>query len=155
VLSAPGQDPGDFATIRNLTLNGSAGQVAVPPGTYGAFTANGSAAFVLGEPGGTSPAAYNLQGLTLNAGARLLIVGPVTLTLANGVTLNGAIGTAAHPEWLALAIASGGLTLNGGATLSGFVTAPAGVVMLNGTLNGRVVSDRLTINGPGVLNTVP
>jgi hypothetical protein len=35
------------------------------------------------------------------------------------------------------------------------VTAPAGTVMLNGTLNGRVTADRITINGGGVLNTTP
>ena len=48
VLNGPGQSPGDFATLRNLTLNGGAGTVAVPPGTYGRFIANGSAGFVLG-----------------------------------------------------------------------------------------------------------
>jgi hypothetical protein len=45
------------------------------------------------------------------------------------------------------------VTLNGGATLSAFVTAPSGTVTLNGTLNGRVTADRLTINGAGLLNT--
>jgi endo-1,4-beta-xylanase len=155
VLNVPGQDPGDFATIRNLTLNGGAGQVAVPPGTYGAFTANGSAGFVLGLAGATTPAAYDLQGLTLNGGATLQVAGPVILTLASGVTLNAAAGTSAHPEWLSLAIASGGLTLNGGAALSAFVTAPSGHVMLNGTLSGRLACDRLTINGSGVLDTSP
>ncbi len=52
VLNGSGQNPGDFATIRNLTLNGGAGQVAVPPGTYGVFTANGTAGFILGVAGG-------------------------------------------------------------------------------------------------------
>ena len=155
MLNSPGQSPGDFATLRNLTLNGGVGQVAIPPGTYGAFTANGPSGFVLGVAGATTPAVYNLQGLTLNGTARLEIVGPVTLTLAGGVTLNAAAGAAEHPDWLSLRIASGGLTLNGGATLSAFVTAPAGTVMLNGTLNGRVTSDRLTVNGPGVLNVAP
>lgn len=155
VLNLPGQDPGDFATLRHLTLNGSAGQVAVPSGTYGVFIANGSAGFVLGVPGASTPAIYNLQALTLNSGARLQVVGPVILTVGSGVTLNAPAGAAEHPEWLSLAIASGGLTLNGGATLSAFVTAPSGHVMLNGTLNGRLACDRLTINGGGVLNTTP
>ncbi len=155
VLSAPGQSPGDFATLRNLTLNSGAGLVAVPPGTYGSFVANGPAGFVLGVAGATTPAAYALQGLTLNGGATLQVVGPIVLTIATGVTLNGSAGSATHPEWLSLQVAAGGVTLNGGATLSAFVTAPAGTVMLNGTLNGRVTSDRITINGPGVLNTTP
>ncbi len=51
-------------------------------------------------------------------------------------------------------MASGGLTLNGGGTLSGFVATP-GAVVINGTLSGRVACDRLTINGAGVLNTAP
>ena len=155
VLNAPGQSPGAFATLRNLTLNGGAGLVSIPPGTYGQFVANGPAGFVLGVVGGTEPVAYNLQRLTLNGGATLQVVGPVTVTLANGLTVNASAGTASHPEWLSLAIASGGVTLNGGATLSALVTAPAGTVLLNGTLNGRVTSDRLTINGPGALNTAP
>ena len=71
------------------------------------------------------------------------------------MTLNAAAGDAGRPEWLSLAIASGGVTLNGGATLSAFVTAPSGTVMLNGTLNGRIAADRLIINGAGALNTAP
>ena len=110
---------------------------------------------LLGVAGGATPAAYDLQGLTLNGGASLRVVGPVILTLASGVTLNAAAGDSGRPEWLSLAIASGGVTLNGGATLSAFVTAPSGTVMLNGTLNGGVIADRLTINGAGVLNTAP
>jgi rhamnogalacturonan endolyase len=155
VLNNPGQSPGNFATLRNLTLNSNAGQVAIPAGTYGTFIANGSSGFTLGVAGATTPAVYNLQGLTLNGSARLLVVGPVVVTLANGVTLNASAGNPAHPEWLALRVASGGLTLNSGVTLSGFVTAPSGTVMLNGTLNGRAVSDRLTINSGGALNTAP
>ena len=54
VLNAPGQSPGDFATVRNLTLNGGAGTVAVPPGAYGAFVANGGSRVVLGVAGAAS-----------------------------------------------------------------------------------------------------
>ena len=155
-LNNANQSVGDFATLRNLTLNGNAGTVAVPPGTYGTFIANGNGGFVLGVAGATDPAVYNLQGLTLNGQARVQIVGPVILTLAGGVTINGAVGVTAHPEWLALQIASGGLTLNGGATLHGDVTAPGGTVIINGSsaLYGEVAADRLTINGNGVLTEV-
>ena len=154
VLNGPGQDPGDFATIRNLTVNSNGGQIAVPPGTYGVFTANSTAGFILGVADATTPSVYNLQGLTLNGGSRLQVVGPVVLTLANGVTLNAAAGNTSHPEWLSLAVASGGLTLNSGGSLSGFVATP-GAVVINGTLSGRLACDRLTINGAGVLNTAP
>jgi endo-1,4-beta-xylanase len=152
VLNSPGQSPGDFATIRNLTLNGNAGQLAVPPGTYGTLTANGNGGFVFGIAGATEPATYNLQGLTLNGGARLHVVGPTVLNLGNGVILNGSAGSAARPDWLLVNISSSGLTLNGNATLNGLVVAPAGTVILNGTLTGGVVSDWLIINGGGALN---
>ena len=152
-LNSPGQSPGDFATIRNLTLNGNAGQLAVPAGTYGTLTGNGNSGFILGVAGATEPAIYNLQGLTLNGGSQLQVVGPVIVNLGNGVILNGDVGSAARPDWLRLNISSSGLTLNGNVTFSGFVVAPAGTVIVNsGTLTGGVISDRLIINGGGALN---
>ncbi|HWA08481.1 MAG TPA: MBG domain-containing protein [Opitutaceae bacterium] len=152
-INAAGQPVGDFATLRNLTLNTNGGQVAVPAGTYGTFTANGSSGFVFGDPNATEPVVYNLQGLTLNGTSRLTIVGPVVLNLAGGVSLNGTVTTSGHPEWLALNLAAGGLTLNGSVTFEGFVTAPAGTVTINGSseLDGGVAADRLTINGNGLL----
>ena len=62
MLNSP-RRPDDFATLRNLTLSGSAGEVAVPAGTYGTLTANSSTGFVLGVPNAAVPAVYNLQGL--------------------------------------------------------------------------------------------
>ncbi|HTT57235.1 MAG TPA: ExeM/NucH family extracellular endonuclease [Opitutaceae bacterium] len=152
-VNKAGQAVGDFATLRNLTLNGNAGTVAVPPGTYGTFIANGGGGFVLGVAGATDAAVYNLQGLTLNGNAQLQVAGPVILTLAGGVTVNGTVGVSTHAEWLLLRIASGGLTLNGGVVFHGDVVAPAGTVIINGnsTLHGEVVADRLTVNGNGVL----
>ncbi len=152
-LNKASDSPGDFSTLRNLTLNGSAGQVEVPPGTYGDFTANGSSSFVLGVAGSSTPAVYNLQNLALNGNSRLVIAGPVVLTLANGTTLNGSVGSPDHPEWLSLEVAGGGVTLNGGASFDGFVVAPSGTVTINGNshLTGNVEADRLTLNGNGVL----
>jgi hypothetical protein len=56
---------------------------------------------VLGRAGATTPSVYNLQGLVLNGGSRLTVVGPVVINLAAGVTANASIGTAGHPQWLA------------------------------------------------------
>jgi len=153
-LNSAGQSPGNFATIRNLTLNGSVGQIAVPAGTYGSFVANGTSGFVLGVSGATTPAVYNLQSLTLNGNSQLQVVGPVILTIGGSVTINGAVGSAAHPSWLTLNVSVGGVTLNGNAILNGAVIAPVGTVMINGnsTLNGGVISDRLTINSNGAVN---
>ena len=155
-LNKAGQSPGDFATLRNLTLNGNIGQVAVPPGSYGDFTVNGGSGLTLGVAGATAPSRYGLQRLTLNGSARLEIVGPVELTLAGAVTLNGNAGTSDHPAWLRLHLATGGLTLNGGASLAGAVEAPAGTVIINGNsrLTGALACDHLTVNGNGVLQLV-
>lgn len=152
-LNNASQSPGDFATLRNLTLNGSNITVTVPAGTYGTLTANGNNRLILGVAGATTPAVYNLQGLTLNGTSEVEVVGPVIINLASGVSLNGGIGDVDHPEWLTLNLAAGGLTLNGNVFCAGTVVAPSGTVTINGnsTLNGRVVCDRLTINGNGLL----
>ncbi len=148
-LSNSRQSAGDFTTVRNLTLNGNVGTVAVPPGTYGTLTVNGNSVLVLGVADAVEPTVYNLQGLTVNGSAQVQIVGPVVLTLANGTTLNGNVGAAAHPEWLVLRVASGGATINGGATLRGSIVAPTGTITVNGDLNGTTISDRLIVNGSG------
>ena len=153
-LNRAGQRVGDFSTLRNLALNFLVGQVAVPPGTYGAFTANLGSGFTLGVAGATEPAVYNLQGLKLNLGATVRIVGPVILTIANPVNVNGAgVGSSQHPEWLTLRVAGGGLTLNDLAILHGYVVAPNGAVKINlaCTLDGEVSADSLTVNLLGVL----
>ncbi|HEU5078828.1 MAG TPA: chitobiase/beta-hexosaminidase C-terminal domain-containing protein [Opitutaceae bacterium] len=153
-LNLPTQSAGDFATIRDLTLNGNVGAVTVPAGTYGRLTANTGSSFVLGMAGATQPAEYNLQGLTLNSGSHLEIAGPVILTIANGVSLNGTVGAAAQPKLLTLKIASGGVTLNSGAALSGVVLAPTGTITLNGPaqLIGRIACDRLVLNSGSTLD---
>jgi hypothetical protein len=150
-LTNASQNFGATATLRNLTLSASAGSVAVPAGVYGNFAVNGSNTLVLGVAGSTVPAVYELQSLTISKNASVKILGPVTLKLASGLTLDGLLGSATHPDWLELQLASGGLIVNGGASLIGVVTAPNGTVTLNGALRGRVSADRLIINGAGVL----
>ncbi|HEY0944472.1 MAG TPA: MBG domain-containing protein [Opitutaceae bacterium] len=153
-LNQAGQSPGDFATLRNLTLNSGVGSVDVPPGTYGDFTANSNSGFRFGVVGATEPTIYHLQSLTLNSGSQLQIVGPVVLTVASSVIVNNAsVGAAAHPGWLALRVAAGGVTLNGAIGFHGVIAAPSGTVSLNGgaQLAGRVVADRLTVNSSAAL----
>jgi hypothetical protein len=152
-INTAGQSIGKSGTLRNLTLNGNVGQVAVPPGNYGAFIANGGSGFTFGVAGATQPTIYNLQSLTLNGRSRLDISGPIILTVANGFTANGVIGTTNHSSWLQLQIASGGFTLNGGCMVHGNVTAPAGTVIVNGNscLIGSAWCDRLIVNGGGII----
>lgn len=155
VLFRSGQTAGDFATLRNLILTGSAGMIAVPPGTYGNLTANSGTGFILGVAGATEPAVYNLQSLVLNGSSQVRVVGPVTLVLAYGTAINlgSTLGDPAHPDWLTVKIANGGIVLNASSTLNGDVVAPTGLVIINAnsTLTGQVVAGWLIINSKGVL----
>jgi hypothetical protein len=153
-ISNSGSPIGDWATLRNLTLNSNVGQVTVPAGAYGDFTANGGSGFTLGVAGSILPSVYYFQRLTLNSQARIEVAGPVILVVANGMSVNGGvIGNADHPEWLTFNIYAGGLTLNGGANVYGYVAAPGGTVVINGNCRivGGLAGDRLTINSNGRL----
>lgn len=155
-LNNANQSPGEFVTLKNLTLNGGVGAVTVPPGSYGNFTANASSSFVLGVAGATTPAVYQFQNLTLNGNSTLQVIGPVIVTVKNGISANGGMGTATHPEWLTLRIASGGLTLNGNVSVYAQVEAPVGTVTINGNSQfiGALTADRLAVNGNGLLSLV-
>src|SRR5947208_2035497 len=87
-------------TGESATLNGNVGQYAVPPGTYGDFTANGGSGFTLGVVGATQPSVYNFQHLTLNGQTQFNVVGPVVITVANGFTANGTLGASSTSSWL-------------------------------------------------------
>ncbi|HEY1787537.1 MAG TPA: hypothetical protein VGJ73_05250, partial [Verrucomicrobiae bacterium] len=131
-ISQPDQSYGNADTLLNLTLNGNVGLTSVPPGTYGNFVVNGGSGLVIGVAGAVQPATYNLQNLTLNGNSTFKVVGPVILTVANGFTANGFVGSSNNPVWLRLNIASGGFTLNGGSIVYGLVAAPNGEVIIDG-----------------------
>ena len=147
------QGIGDPLTLRNLTLNSRAGEIGVPPGTYGEFAANGTSTFVLGEADAEEPAVYNLQKLTLNMKSRLKLVGPVVLTVHGAVVLNSADMAGDDPAWLTLRVHDGDVTLNGNSTLHGTVESPKGAVAIGGSsvIRGSVAADRLTITKQGAL----
>lgn len=155
-LSDPGQSPGDFATLKDLTLNGNAGQVAVPPGTYGRFSAGAGSSLVLGIATATAPAAYNFQELLLNGSSSLTVAGPVVVTVKGDITTNGNLGAADHPAWLQLRLAGGSLTMNGTGAAHVRLEAPAGTLTLNGStrLVGTVAVDRLNLNGNARLELI-
>ncbi|MGE0444161.1 MAG: Ig-like domain-containing protein, partial [Vicinamibacterales bacterium] len=152
-LNQPSESPGSFATIRDLTLNSNYGNVVVPEGTYGTFTANSGTSFTLGVAGAETPAVYNFQSLNLNSQSELRMVGPVVITLQNQAAFNGNVGASAHPEWLTLRIANGGLQLNNSISVYGYVEAPNGEVTVNGgtRLVGGLAADKLTVNSNGTL----
>jgi hypothetical protein len=152
-MNSSSDDPGDFSTLRNLTLNSNVGPVAVPAGTYGTFIANTNTAFVLGVAGGTEPTVYNFQTLTLNSGSSLQVVGPIELNVRNSMSFNGPVGDASHPEWLTLRVSHQDVTLNSNVPLYGYVEAPNGRVTINNgaRLEGGLAADALTINSGGLL----
>lgn len=152
-LNNANDTPGDFATLKNLTLNGNRPPLAVPPGAYNNFTVNGNNKLVFGVAGGTERVVYSFQNLTLNGQSTIQVVGPVEIRLNNSIANNGTTGEVAHPEWLNFHLPSGGFTLNGGATFYGHVIAPQGTVIINGNalLEGTTASNNLTINGGGIL----
>jgi hypothetical protein len=155
-INSAAQTAGDFASLRNLTLSGKAGQLNVPPGAYGEFRANAGTGFLLGVPGSVEPALYHFQQLTLNAQAELHVVGPVAITVAKTLTIGGSAGAPDRPEWLQIDLAGGGATLNGGASFYGYLAAPRGAVTMNGNsrLSGGMASERLTVGGSALLRLI-
>lgn len=150
VIDLPGQTVGDWTTVRDLTLNDSVGQVAVPAGAYGIFIANDGSGFTLGNPGTTQPAVYYFQNLVLNSGSKVEVAGPVIVVVANGFSLDGAsAGDPEHPAWLTLNVYAGGGTLDDRSQVFGYVSAPSGRVTVTGNskLLGGVAADGLTLNG--------
>jgi len=155
-LNNPGQSPGDFATLKDLTLNGNAGQITVPAGAYGRFTVSSGSSLVLGTAGATTPAVYDFQELVLNGNSSLAVAGPVVVTVKGDIASSGSLGEAAHPAWLRLRLAEGGLTLNGGSTAYARLEAPAGTLTLNGGSRfvGTVAVERLSLNGSAKLELI-
>ena len=156
-LNNPSQTVGDWATVLNLTVTGNAGLITVPGGAYGDFAVNASAGLILGVSGSPVPTVYSFQSLTLNNGAQIQVVGPVLVVLANSFTVNGGVvGNSANPPWLTLNLFAGGLTLNNGGRVYGYVTAPAGPLNINSNcqITGGAAADALAIktNGKLVLN---
>ena len=159
-INHTGETIGDPATLRNLSISGSAGTIAVPPGTYGQFTVSGRNVLVFGDASSQTPTIYNLEELTLTGSSELRLAGPVVLTVKNRVTLSGStLGAADNPKRLLLKIATpltdaeDALKVTGSAVLYGIVRAPQGTITIEGTgrVRGTVSCNYLFINGNGVL----
>lgn len=152
-INQTGQSPGNFTTLRNLTLNSNVGVYDIPPGNYGNFIANSNTGFRLGIPGTTAPVVYNFQSLILNSNSAIEVLGPVVIRVRNSTHLNGTVGSSAHANIVWFELPSGGVTLNSGSRLHASVLAPAGQVIVNGNsiLEGSLECDRFTLNSGGVL----
>lgn len=156
-LFQPNHSPGDFATLRNLTLVGKAGARVIPPGTYGAFSAGSHNAFVFGVANSSEPTVYNLESLSLTGGSQLILNGPVILTVKDTINLSGStIGAADNPQQLLLRVSSDNadaVRISGTSVLYGIVRVPQGTVTIEGRgrLRGTVSCDRLVVSGSGIL----
>ena len=159
-ISHAGEQIGDPATLRNLSISGSAGTIAVPPGTYGQFDVSGRNVLVFGDANSQTPTIYNLEELTLTGSSELRLAGPIVLTVKNRVTLSGStLGAADNPKRLLLKIATGlsdpedALKVTGNAVLYGIVRAPQGTITIEGSgrVRGTVTCNYLFVNGNGVL----
>jgi autotransporter-associated beta strand protein len=153
-INNPNQSVGDWATVRNLTLNSNAGRIAVPAGAYGDFTANSGTGFTLGVAGASEAAVYYFQHLMLNSEAVVDVVGPVIVLVANGFSVSGgSVGNPGNPAWLTLGVYAGVLSLNSGASVYGYVSLPNGMLTIGGNCQavGVVAADSLTINKDGRL----
>lgn len=148
-LNQAGQAPGDFASIKDLSLAGNVGPVAIPPGAYGDFSARAGNSFVIGVVGGKTPATYSFLSLDLGGGASLEAVGPVVVTLGGDLTVEGQVGNPNNPDWVTLRLAQGGVSIGGNRTMHAVIEAPHGIVDIEGgaRLTGRLAAAGLVIAG--------
>lgn len=152
-LNQPGDSPGDFATIKSLTLNAQGASLTLSPGRYERITINGAGTITLQGGTASAPALYQIQQLDLNSGSRISVTGPVELRLKNSLNANGYIGNPTRPDWLLMTVSAGSFTLNSQSAFHGRVVVPAGTLTVNGSslLHGLAFADRLTLNGGGII----
>ena len=145
----------------SITLNSApVGDASLNAGHYDTLNANNGTAFVLGDP--LHPditQVYSIQGLNLNSGADIKVVGKCIVTVAGTINLStgSVLGDPAHPEWLQLQFSSGDLNANSGSAVYGQLVAPTGTVSFNAgsTFTGSVTAKSLTINSNGVVFSLP
>ncbi|MBI4850186.1 MAG: hypothetical protein HY819_00010 [Acidobacteria bacterium] len=153
---SPGQTVSDFSIVRDITLNSNYGQLVVPPGSYGDFTAFSNSGFTFGIDGQNT--IYNLHGLILSNSTQLQIRGNVTLNLANVVNIGASttIGNSNNPIALLLKTTATTITLNTNSNIYGVIQAPLATVNVSSgaLLKGSLVCDKLNLNGGLIQNLV-
>lgn len=145
---------GDPADIRDLTLGNHAGPFYLPPGQYGDLSVQRGARLILGIAGERAPATYSFTRIDWFQAAELELAGPVRLQTGSFPRiLNGSMGIPDRPEWLTLEIAAGNWTLDRGASFTGKLLAPDGIVTLqpNSHFSGELVSWQLALQSNALL----
>lgn len=152
----PGQLVTDFSGVQNITLNSNYGQLVVPPGSYGNFTALPGSGFTLGVNGQNTT--YNLQGLVLNSSTQLQIRGNVTINLADviGIGTNSVVGDPNNPVALLLKTTATNIIINSNASVYSVIQAPLSTFNISSgaLLKGSLVCDKLNLNGGTIQNLI-
>ncbi|MGJ8639360.1 MAG: tandem-95 repeat protein [Opitutaceae bacterium] len=140
---------GDASTIKNLTINTSNVDIALPAGSYNRLAINGQSTLTIGTSGATEPEIYDVRQLNLNSGSHLNVVGPVLLRLKQSFNPNALVGNEEHPEWLRIEMATNGMNINSNAQMYAVVICPSKSVHINGLLEGGLYADKIKINSQG------
>ncbi|MBL8150978.1 MAG: hypothetical protein JNN15_13715 [Blastocatellia bacterium] len=149
-----GDKPGDFSTVRDITLTKRYNLLLeIPEGSYGNFRADRRSGFILGMD--NKETVYNLQSLELNSDAVLQIKGKVIINVRNGITLNSnaKMGDIDRFANLSVNVESGTIKLNSNAEFYGLLNAPTGTLILNSNskLIGSVICDKAMLNSNSLL----
>jgi len=157
--------PGDFATLRDLSVSGQAGVIEVPTGAYGSFDAGGGGGFILGQAGSEETSIYYFEELTLNTDGELQVVSPVIIVIGSNFRVKGhcVMGNQVHPEWLQIELTAGvadlgdpledPTSLGNHSMVYGAFVAPFSYMIVNAhtELMGRIWCHGLRVNANGVL----
>lgn len=138
--------PTDYSKVGDLSLRRPKESVTLPAGNYGKI-AVAQGTLVLGSAGSREPLRYELQSLEVQLGSSLTLLGPVVVTVADGLTIEGSAGNADSALWLDLRVAGGKVSVGRKGVLWGFVTAPKSLVSVaaGGRLVGGAASDELKL----------
>src|SRR5258707_13850669 len=121
-----------------------------------ARTAKNKRRRIVGFAGSSHQTVYNLRPLPLNDRSKWQLAGPVILNVAGEVTVDckATMGSTSDSSWLTLSIAHDGLAIGDHARLFGNVTAPKGLVKIEGAMYGTLVCNRLCLSHGKILKGV-
>lgn len=147
--------PANWFPNSGVNLNPQAGQVQLPPGTYGDFTASNNSnggKVILGNSGGGS-ANYYFNSFTLNSGVPLEVIGPVVIHTRE-FTINGGsnVGSASTKDRLTINVSGNQFIDNANAKLfAKSIHVPNGSTYINGSVSASITTKNLTVNSSGTL----
>jgi len=136
----------DWPKVKDIDAELLLESTKLPPGAYGRITIK-NASFVLGSPDAAGPQRYDLESLDLLAGGRILLDGPVILTVGSLGMVQGTMGREDLPEWLEIRVESGPVRIARGAAVFGHLFSPrSNVQLLSGAqVKGWVATDSLQV----------